>query len=278
MKRMRGLKVNGRRGGFTLIEMLTVIAIILVVAALALPNFWEMIRQQRWNAASSAFQIALMRCRSWAISERRDHSVELCISPDDNEQQYLRIEVESSLLESIAELNSYFKDQCNYYYMRLPVDWLGAFVAGGGTVQNYAAHPWGQYPDMRFVYSGPVVVGPGATAPAPGWRTASGGDWRINEQIRDNLLVDDEIFLPHGILVNYAKSTNLMNFDAPPTTENCLPQYGWDYTKDLRFDQRGTLVQAKNPEIVLEDRAGEMIQFQVLRSTGRIRKVGGVAP
>jgi len=249
--------LTGRSRGFTLIEILAVIAIIMIVMALAVPNFFEMLRARRWHAAAGALQNALLRCQSYAINERRDHSVEICWDTD-NEAQYFRIEVESALLESISELNSYYRDQCQYYYMRLPVDWLGAFVAGGGDVVNYPAHPWGAYPDTRFNYTGPKY-------------DVDAGDWRIDERIKDNLLVDDENRLPFGVDVDEAASDNLMNFDAPPQNENVLPYYGWDETVDLRFGRTGTLVQTRNPEVVLRNRDGEKRRFQVLRNTGRVR-------
>ena len=247
--------------GFTLIEMLTVIAIIIVVMALALPNFFELLRAQRWTAASGALQSALLRCQSWAINTRRDHAVEICFE-DDNAEQYLRIEVESALLESIEELNSYYQYQCDYYYMRMPIDWLQAFRSGGGTIVNPPAHPWGAYPETRFSY------------PTTPQLEVNQYDWGIDSRIKDNLLVDDEIVIPHGIFINFGASTNLMNYDKKPKTSNDMPQYGWDETRDLRFDSRGTLVQSRNPELVLENPDGERMALQVLRSTGRVRKLG----
>jgi len=92
---------------FTLIELLAVIGIIVLVLALALPNFSTMVRSQRWASASGALQNALMRCQTYALNERQDHSIEMCVDQD-NSTLYLRIEVESPALESICNLNAYW--------------------------------------------------------------------------------------------------------------------------------------------------------------------------
>ena len=96
--------------------------------------------------------------------------------------------------------------------------------------------------------------------------------WGVDQRIKDNLLVDDSDVLPHGMRIDFEASANLVNFDGPPESLNHLPQYGWDETMDLRFDARGTLVQTKNPEVVLKSRAGERVRLQILRSTGQVRR------
>ena len=250
-----------RSDGMTLIELLTVIAIIVVILALALPNFSTMVRSQKWSAASSALQNALMRCQTYAVNDRLDHSIEFC-TEEDNASQYLRIEVESALLESIPELNAYYKDQCEFYYMRLPEDWLRTFKNGGGEVINAPAHPWGAYPNTKFGYPDP-----------PYYNISS--YWE--PKTKDNLKVDDHIQLPYGITVNFAESSHLINYDkAPAGDPSAMPQYGWDYTRDLRFNMAGILVQAQNPEIVLQNKANERMRLQILRSTGRVRRLAGL--
>ena len=242
---------------FTLIELLAVIAIIMVVLGLALPNFSAMMRQQAWVSAISALEGVVRRCRIFAINERRDYSVEICVN-DDNTTQYFRIEVESALLETIPQLNLYFRDQCDYEPTRLPVDWRLTFQAGGGVITNY--YSWHRSPDARFTYDGPKY-------------DVDRQPWGVDQRIKDNLLVDDSNVLPHGIRIDFDACVNLANFDCPPPSLNHLPQYGWDGTVDLRFDARGMLVQTRNPEIVLRDRTGECVRLQILRSTGRTRKV-----
>ena len=244
---------------FTLIEMLTVIAIIMLVMAMAVPNFVEMLKHRRWAAAISSLQNVVRRCRSFAINEKRDHSVEICLD-DDNATQYFRIEVESSLLETIPELNTYFQEQCDFYCSRMPLDWYYGFKSGGGTVLNPPLNSWSQTPNTVFQYVGPKY-------------DVDRQPWGVDQRLRDNFLVDEANVLPHGITIDFEASANLVNFDDPPKTIRDMPQYGWDYTKDLRFDARGTLVQAVNPEVVLKNRTGEVVRLQILRSTGRTRRL-----
>lgn len=263
--------------GMTLIELLTVITIIIAIMALAIPNFASMMRAQKWSAATSALQNALLRCQTLAVTERRDHSLELCTNTD-NSAQYFRLEVESAALESMPDLNDYYHNACQNYYMRLPVDWVGIFLSGGGQVVNSPGNPWGQWPATSFSYSGPRY-------------DVKSQNWQSPNEIRDNLKVDENIFLPHNIMVDYdpvTGSKHLMNYDEPPSGTdgpNHMPQYGWDYTKDLRFNMTGTLVQAQNPEIVLKllqyaNRTPEVVmermRLQVLRSTARLRTLSGL--
>lgn len=247
--------------GMTFIELLTVVGIIIVVLALALPNFASMLRSQRWAAASGALQNALMRCRTYAVNDRRDHSIEICLD-NQTKTQYFRLEVESTLLETIPELNAYYRNQADCLQVRLPRDWKQAFHAAGGTTTGETTH-YVVNPNLRFLYEGPKY-------------DVDGTAYRLAHRIKDNLKVDDHIFLPHSIKVDFAASTNLINYDKPPQKPGHLPQYGWDYTRDIRFNIAGVLVQARNPEIVLLNNAGEHMRLQILRSTARIRKLSGL--
>jgi prepilin-type N-terminal cleavage/methylation domain-containing protein len=256
-----------RRGplkrAFTLIELLTVIAIIMVVMAMALPSFWTMMNSRRWAEAVVSLENVVRRCRSLALNDKRDYSVEICATPD-NATQYFRIEKESALLETIPELNAYFQQQCDCYLTQMPVDWYLAFQAGGGTITP-SVITYRQAPELLFEYHGPVY-------------DVSVQSWGLDQRIEDNLKVDDSNVLPSSIHLDLAASANVVNFDPPPLSNNDLPQYGWDYTPDLRFDARGTLVQTRNPELVLRNRTGESMRLQVLRSTGRMRKLSRPGP
>ena len=71
---------NRRAGGFTMIEMLTVIVIIMVVMALALPDFVHMMKERKWSAAIANIQGMVMRSRALATNVRKDFSPPECCS------------------------------------------------------------------------------------------------------------------------------------------------------------------------------------------------------
>jgi len=167
------------------------------------------------------------------------------------------------VLESMPELNDYYRNQCACVFDRLPIDWQRIFEAGGGEVLNDDQAHWGANDRVQFVWDGPKYD-------VDGW------SWRVPHRVKDNLKVDDHIMLPHAVKVDFDTSRNLVNYDAPPQGVLDMPQYGWDYTRDMRFNLAGVLVQAQNPEIVLVNTAEEHMRLQILRSTGRVRRLAGL--
>jgi type IV fimbrial biogenesis protein FimT len=71
-----------RRSGFTLVEMLTTMAILGILAALAGPSFAAFIAKQRASTASTDLYIALIKARSEAIKRSRD----VTLSPNSTDQ------------------------------------------------------------------------------------------------------------------------------------------------------------------------------------------------
>ena len=61
-----------RAGGFTLVELLTVVTILLVLAILAGPAFTELMAQQRVQVATTDLFTSLLRARSEAIKQNTD--------------------------------------------------------------------------------------------------------------------------------------------------------------------------------------------------------------
>ncbi len=256
--------------GMTLIELLIVIAIIITIMAMAVPNFGTMMRSQKWSAASTSLQNTLLRIQTMAVTDRRDYSAEFCTSAD-NSSQYFRLEVESAALESIPEMNNYLHVTLQNHYYNVPIDWLGIFCSGGG-VQNGSAS-WDDGSPVSYSYTGPRY-------------DVNSQDWRSPNQIKDNLKVDDNVYLPYSIRIDVDCSTNLINYDKPPLSASDMPQYGWDYTKDLRFNMNGMLVQSQNPEVMLkmveftrtashQEVVLERMRLQIMRSTGRVRELSG---
>lgn len=53
--------------GFTLLELLTVISIVAILAAIGVPSFSQIITQNRVSAAATSLQLALVKARSEAV-------------------------------------------------------------------------------------------------------------------------------------------------------------------------------------------------------------------
>ena len=61
--------------GFTLVELLVVVAIAAILVAVSAPSFTEMMRRNRLSAASSAMQVSLSLARSEAVKRGSDAKV-----------------------------------------------------------------------------------------------------------------------------------------------------------------------------------------------------------
>ena len=61
--------------GFSLIELMVVIAIVAILAAIAAPSFRELLQKNRLSSASSALQVSLGLARSEAVKRGADAMV-----------------------------------------------------------------------------------------------------------------------------------------------------------------------------------------------------------
>ncbi len=85
------LKIRGKRG-FTLIEVMVVLAILAIMAAISIPNFRQYIMQRRLNGAARQVMSDFMSARMTAVSQNRkvkifffsNHQYTICDDADNN--------------------------------------------------------------------------------------------------------------------------------------------------------------------------------------------------
>ncbi|QDF97533.1 hypothetical protein CJ010_13805 [Azoarcus sp. DD4] len=74
-----GLTPRMRSGGFSLVELMVVIALLGIAMAIATPSFTRMIADQRVRAAATDFHTAMLQARSLAIT----HNLNVTVEPND---------------------------------------------------------------------------------------------------------------------------------------------------------------------------------------------------
>lgn len=78
---------NHRIAGFTLIELMVVVAVVAILAAITLPSFADQMRKSRRAAAVSALQDAQVRLERWRV-DHADYSGSGVTIPDSSAYQY----------------------------------------------------------------------------------------------------------------------------------------------------------------------------------------------
>jgi len=79
---------NRRKSGFTLIEMMIVIAVFAIIAAIAIPSFMSMLPGMRLNGAARQIMVDLMAARMNAVKQNNEVKV-FFNSPGTNQYQIL---------------------------------------------------------------------------------------------------------------------------------------------------------------------------------------------
>jgi len=225
--------------GFTLIEMLAVITIIMVVMALALPNFVAMMKERKWGSAISTMQGMVWRARALATNARKDISVEFDIQGDNGTTMWLESEMNG--LERIPDLD-YVQNHINNHYAFetwiLSKIWIpsgGTYGSSGNTYTNF---------QINYARSKP-------------------------DQYGDNARQSEVVKLPSGLTVDDGPSVSphFMNWDSKAS----VVKYGEDDHKDIRIGPNGALIQSYDPVICIRQIGGsEYRQVEVVRCTGRL--------
>jgi len=225
--------------GFTMIEMLAVITIIMVVMALALPNFVAMMKDRKWGAAISTMQTMVWRARALATNARKDMSVEFNIQGDNGTTMW--IESEMNQLERIPDLSIVQSQMGGGYTFR---DWIleKIWTPSGGTY-GYAS---GQYTNFQIDYANSKP-----------------------EEYGDNARQSEVVALGYGLTVDDSPvmSPHFTNWDSRAS----VTTYGEDDHKDVRIGPNGALLQSQDPVICIrQTHAGEYRKVEVIRCTGRL--------
>lgn len=79
--------------GFTLVELLVVISIIVIMAAMAAPALSDVMSKRHLNGAATAIQMACMETRSRAIAQRERQVLAFALFRNNNSDNIINDEV-----------------------------------------------------------------------------------------------------------------------------------------------------------------------------------------
>ncbi len=234
---------DGKRG-FTIIELLMVIAIMMVIAAMALPYFVAMQKSRKWTTAVTNIQSMVWRARALATNVRRDFAVEFNCQGDCGTQMV--VVAKSNLLQRLPDLN-----------------WLEHNLGDGGNIAWIIWGEW-EYAGGPINWDGKYYqnLSPGDIHPNPTNSTFI-GNYGHNSYQSEVLAVHPDLTIDPSTTA----SPNFINWD-----QNCY--YGADTTPDIRIGPNGALVQTQDPTLCIKQiRGTEMIRVEVIRCTGRLKQL-----
>ena len=76
------MRCRGASRGFTLVELLVVLALVAIIATLAAPSFQRAIANQKLNVAASDLMVSVMQARGEAIKNNRQAIVQPLVTED----------------------------------------------------------------------------------------------------------------------------------------------------------------------------------------------------
>lgn len=115
--------MKNRIAGFTLIELMVVVAVVAILAAITLPSFADQMRKSRRAAAVSALQDAQLRLERWRV-DHADYSGSGVTIPDSSAYAYTVTAAANDYKVEAKPLGNQTKDLCGT---------MSITVTGGGT-------------------------------------------------------------------------------------------------------------------------------------------------
>ncbi len=265
---------NGHhRSGFTMIELLTVIAILILLAAMALPNFIEIMKGRRWTAAVSDLQTMVMRARALATNIRRDFSVEFKVL-DNGTTMWL--ESEENDVERTPDLFELQHELGGQAPLRFFI--TGAFYQAGGRYTD------GWYESICTV-CGRRWSSAGSRGNCP--NCGNSGPWNnpiVSRTYYYNITYNSSLtsvssFGDNARQSNFTRLGPHLTIDLPRCRDfvswdsrNSVAAYGYDEYPDIRIGTNGALIQTREPVICIKDiDTGARRAVTVVRCTGRVK-------
>ena len=167
--------------GFTMVEVLTVLFIMAVIAAIAIPNFMVWVPSARLKGAARLVYTELQRAKMGAISERRNYVVTFDVSGglmniyQDEDSDFYTTGVETAeLVKSVNITNEYASIELGYISGTKRND------GSGNSVSSAAAFTGDDPPHVVFTPTGPVKAKQGSSM------TAGGGEVYLKPNHEDS--------------------------------------------------------------------------------------------
>lgn len=270
---------NGRRrSGFTMIELLTVIAILILLAAMALPNFVEMMRGRRWSAAVSDLQTMVMRARALATNVRSDFSVEFLIQNGNGDNQTTTMWLESEVNDiertpDLFELQHELGGQAPLRYFI-----TGAFYQSGGRYTDGWRESVCTTCGRRWTWTSGSALCPGCGNTGPWnypivtrtyyYNITYNSSLTSVSSYGDNARQSDITRLGLRMTIDLPRCRDFVSWDS----RNSVAAYGYDEYPDIRIGTNGALIQTREPVICIKDvDTGIRRAITVVRCTGRVK-------